>query len=221
MIITLEANIGAGKSTLLKYIADAPFKVPHIVICEKIEDWTRSITPDNASILELFYQDKKKYSYIFQSYVLMSRVGYLLETIKNNPDKIIICERSLMTDYKVFAKTLHEDGDMTDVEMFVYNEWHNLVRNTFNIPIIGQVYLQTPPEMCLDRIQKRARQGENSISLNYLSKIHQKHEEWLCNANNTLIVDGAHNLVDDMGARNAILQKINDFVYDIYKKSKV
>lgn len=90
MIFTIEGNIGSGKTTILKEIDNLKFNKRHIVIYEQIKEWSEMKDENDKDILSLFYLDKTKYSYIFQSYVLFSRIHHLLETIRQNPDTIII-----------------------------------------------------------------------------------------------------------------------------------
>jgi deoxyadenosine/deoxycytidine kinase len=201
MLFTVEANIGAGKSTFLRLCNSLRLKYPHVVIFEKVGDWTSMTDSSGKSIFDVFYEDKKRYSYVFQTYVLMSRASHLKETIQNNPGKIIICERSLLTDFEVFAKTLYESGDVSELEWNVYVKWHKIVRDLFDVPIVGQIYIRTSPENCLERIQTRSRQSENLIDKDYLQKLHKKHEEWLMdpekNKTPTLIIDGNQNLLNN------------------------
>ena len=181
-IITIEGNIGSGKTTLLEQLSKTQLKKQHIVVYEKVADWT-SMTIDGKSIFDLYYENKQRYAYIFQSYVLMSRVSHLLEIIKANPGKIVICERSFMTDLEVFAKTLFESGDISELEWNVYVKWHQMVCNVFDCPISGQIYLRTSPTTCKNRISIRNRQSENLIDMQYLQALHEKHETWFTNNN--------------------------------------
>jgi deoxyadenosine/deoxycytidine kinase len=195
MIITIEGGIGAGKSTMLEICKNIQFKKPHLVIHEDVADWTSMKEPgSNKSIFDLFYEDKSRYAYVFQTYVLFSRISNLLNVLMEHPDKVIICERSFMTDLEVFAKTLYEKGDMTQMEWMVYVKWHEMARHLFNRPIQGQIYLRATPETCYERIHKRQRQSENLIDMEYLENLHQKHEDWLMNKEKnkvpTLVIDG-------------------------------
>ena len=148
------------------------------------------------NILELFYADPKKYSYMFQSYVLFSRMHHMMAFIKAHPTHIILCERSHLTDLMVFAESLHQLGDMSDIEMTVYEQWHNMIRDLFEMQISGFVYLRADPQLCMERIKKRDRKGEGGIPLSYLQLLHEKHEAWLASGidkkcgKRVLILDG-------------------------------
>jgi deoxyadenosine/deoxycytidine kinase len=207
MIIAVEANIGAGKTTLLSLLDSLKLKKEHIVLFEQVGEWTSLTDSNNESIFDLFYKDKKRYSYVFQSYVLFSRLQHFLDTVTNNPDKIIICERSILSDFEIFAKSLYEMNTINEIEWTVYTKWHGLVTKTMPIKVEGIIYLRTSPEVCFTRIQKRARQSENNITQDYLDILHKKHEEWLMNDETRkipmLMINGNQDLLSD----NTILKK--------------
>ena len=179
MIFTVEGNIGSGKTTLIGELKNLKFNKPHIVVFEQVKEWADLKDNDGVDILSLFYKDKQKYSYMFQSYVLFSRLHHLLNTIKENPNHIIICERCHLTDLYVFAKSLYEMKDINDIEWKVYNMWHQQLRDMLNINIDGCIFVNTSPEVCYNRIKKRSRTGEDCIPLDYLELLHNKHVEWL------------------------------------------
>ena len=85
-------------------------------------------------------------------------------------------ERSVFTDSAVFAKMLHDDGKIEEIEYKIYMEWFREFTN--DLPPIYFVYVRAEPEICFERILKRGRQGEQ-ISLAYLQNCHKYHEEWL------------------------------------------
>jgi len=179
MIFTVEGNIGSGKTTLIGELKNLKFDKPHIVVFEQVKEWADLKDNEGVDILSLFYKDKQKYSYMFQSYVLFSRLHHLLNTIKENPNNIIICERCHLTDLYVFAKSLYEMKDINDIEWKVYNMWHQQLRDMLNIKIDGCIFVNTSPDVCYNRIKKRSRTGEECIPLDYLQLLHNKHVEWL------------------------------------------
>ena len=180
MIFTIEGNIGSGKTTILRDINQfCKFDKKHIVIYEQVQEWSQMKDENNTDILSLFYKDKTKYSYIFQSYVLFSRINHMLETVKNNPGAIIICERSHFTDLYVFALALYESKDISEIEWKVYNEWHRKLRELLSITISGIVYIKTDAEMCHQRMKIRNRNGEEGVPLDYLKILEVKHDKWL------------------------------------------
>ncbi len=179
MIFTVEGNISSGKTTLIGQLKNLKFNKPHIVVLEQVDEWSQLKDENGTDILSLFYKDKKKYSYIFQSYVLFSRLHHLLDTIKANPNHIIICERCHLTDLYVFAKSLYELKDINDIEWRIYNMWHKQLRDMIDLKITGCIFVNTSPDICLQRVKKRSRTGEGGIPLDYLTLLHEKHIDWL------------------------------------------
>lgn len=181
MIINVEANIAAGKSTFLSLCKEVLTKRGYEVetLPEQVDDWTSMTDSTGISIFDHYYKDKPKYSYVFQTYVLLSRVSMLTKVRKNHPDAIILCERSLMTDYEIFAKSLYESGDMSEIEWNVYNKWHAQVRSIFLEESSGTIYLRASPDVCMERVKSRSRQSEDLILRGYLVNLHNKHEQWL------------------------------------------
>ena len=174
IIITIEGNIGSGKSTLCKDLESVKFDKPHKIIYEKVGQWCEHVDKNGKNIFELYYSDKQKYSYLFQSYVVCSRVYHILHTIKNYPNHIIICERSHLTDYYIFATVLHTLELMTELEYKIYTE----VFKTLNLDITATIYNKVDSDICISRIKKRNRQGEQ-ITPDYIQILHDAHEAWL------------------------------------------
>lgn len=186
MLFTVEGNIGAGKSTLLKSLETETFCAPHIVLYEPVEEWmnVKPEGPDSMSLFEKYYTNKGRYGFMFQMYALQTRVNHLLNTINNNKDKIIICERTHLTDCEIFAKMLAQGGIMDKTEYFVYKSWYDDCTQRLNGVIKGAIYLRTTPPICMTRIAKRSREGEENISVQYIKTLHELHDEWLFNDHN-------------------------------------
>ncbi len=82
------------------------------------------------------------------------------------------------SDKRIFARNCFLTGLMNRVEYAIYNDLHSYW--TEHAPTLDAViYLQTPPDVCYDRLFRRHRGEEMSISLEYMEQIHQRHEEWL------------------------------------------
>jgi deoxyadenosine/deoxycytidine kinase len=200
MIITVDGQIGSGKSTILEYLSQNLDASKYVIVQEDVSDWTALKDSNNRSIFELFYSDMKKYSYVFQSFVLFSRMQLLLDAKQKYPQKTIICERSFMTDLEIFAKSLYEQNNFSDIEWAVYVKWHKLAQSIIDVKLDGIIYIRSSPEVCIRRIQQRARESEDAIDASYIHLIHKKHEEWLMDpARNTLpmmVIDGNRSKAD-------------------------
>lgn len=211
MIVSIEGSIGAGKTTLLKILENEKFTKDHIVFYEPVDEWMSYVpTGSSTSLFEMFYNDKKKYSFIFQMYALQSRFSNMLKIAEQNPDKLIICERSHLTDYQIFAKMLHDDGLINDLEYDIYKRWFTLVCDNISQNISATVYLRVTPDVCVTRIAKRNRKGEDNIDIKYINHLHTLHDEWLLNATNNFVVDGNNTTVDV----RSIVDYINSIVHN-------
>ena len=117
----------------------------------------------------------------------ISRIANLKQTIKDNPNKIIITERCINTDKEVFAKMLYDDGYIEKINLDIYNMWFEEFSK--DISVNGIAFIKTNPNICLERINKRNRNGE-SIDIEYLNKCNTYHNNWLDNCNNVITFDG-------------------------------
>lgn len=101
IVISLDGNIGAGKSTLLEAVALA---LPEVeVVVEPVAEWETLKTADGKSLLQHFYEDKKRWSYTFQNCAILTRLTAIQKAIRNTKKRVIITERSLLTDRFVFC----------------------------------------------------------------------------------------------------------------------
>jgi deoxyadenosine/deoxycytidine kinase len=166
-IISIEGNIGSGKSTLFEKLKIHFANNKNIIFVREPVDIWESIQDENGTtILEKFYQDQIKYSFSFQIMAYISRINLLKETIKQHPGVTIITERSLYTDKMVFAKMLYDTHKIEYINYQIYLNLFDTFKNDFNVNNI--IYIKTDPDICYNRILKRARNGENNISLDYL-----------------------------------------------------
>jgi len=178
VILSIEGNIGAGKSTLLKYMKTNLTEVddvPIVYVDEPVDEWDTIRSEDNKTMLELFYAHPKRYAFSFQMMAYISRLANLSNVVKRNPYAIIVTERSLLTDYHIFAKMLHESNEITLEEYTIYCKWFHHF-NTYTVN--GVIYLKCSPEKAMEHCVTRNRPGEN-LTLEYLQKLQDKHEEWL------------------------------------------
>ena len=213
-IISIEGNIGSGKSTILKSLKEHFENSRNIIFLqEPVDEWATIKDKEGNTILSKFYGNQKKYSFAFQMMAYISRLNLLKNAIKENPNSIIITERCLNTDRYVFAKMLYDSGKMEDVEYQIYLKWFD---HFLEIQTIQKViYLKTDPKICSYRINKRCRDGESNISVDYLIECHKYHEDMIdALTHQSLIIDG--NPDTDIET-NIIYKWINDIVKFIVK----
>ncbi len=180
-IFSIEGNIGSGKSTLVKELKKS---VPNILdkkvvyVQEPVNEWSKIKDKKGETILEKFYANQHKYAFSFQMMAYISRLALLRNIVRENPDAIIITERSVFTDREVFAKMLYDEGKIEEVDYQIYLKWFDEFIE--EIPITGLIYVTTTPEKSKERVDLRARAGE-TIPLSYLQRCHDYHESWIKN----------------------------------------
>jgi deoxyadenosine/deoxycytidine kinase len=183
IIVSLEGNIGAGKSTLLAALeatlcADPIKGQTWVFLKEPVHLWTKICDKDGNTMLSKFYADPAKYSFAFQIMAFTTRLHELRRIIREHPGITgIICERSLDADQEIFAKMLHDGGQMEDVEFEIYQQYFQEYDADFTVDAI--IYCDTDAATCYDRVKSRSRDGESGISLEYLEKCREYHELWL------------------------------------------
>lgn len=169
----VEGNIGAGKSTFLSLIKSY---LQAQIVYEPLDRWQNV---GGHNLFEHFYNDTARWSYTFQSYAFITRVLAQKENAARNTLPLQILERSVYSDRYCFAKNLYELGSMTELEWKLYQEWFGWFVESMSTKPDGFIYLRTDPEICYERLQKRSRAEENTVSLDYIKYLHDKHEEWL------------------------------------------
>jgi len=213
MIISIEGNIGVGKSTFIEKILINNFED-----CEKVSEpvelWKTFTDENNKNILQMFYEDKKRWSYSFQNIACITRMMKIEEIVRNSNKKYIFLDRSLGTDSNVFEKMLYNDGDISLIEHKMYELWCSFYKNYVrdNNKII-YIYLKSDSKVCLERIKKRNRIEESSITIDYLNKLNDYHDEWLLkddNRNNVIILDCNEDFENNKEKQEEMIKIIKD-----------
>ena len=204
--VSVEGNIGAGKSTLCNYIAS---RYPNdiTVLCEPIDKWQNC---SGHNILDLFYKDPCKYSFLFQSYVQLTLLRQLVEEV---PTKIKLCERSLFSAKYCFVQNLREEEKLAEPEYAVLDAWFQYIVNNNTVQPHAIIYLRTNPAVAHDRLVNRNRAEEATVSLEYLQKLHVQHESWLVHQQYgatppVCIINGDENLDNIKKTYNEVAEKI-------------
>ena len=177
IIISLDGNIGSGKTTLLGEIRN---KVNVHVVDEPVAQWTALKNAEDTNLLELFYQDKKRWAYTFQNCAILTRLKNIKDAVEAG-HKIIITERSILTDKHVFAEMLRCAGDMDPLEWELYESWFDIFGKEY--PVNGIIYVSTNAYISKERIQIRNRIGEENINIEYLEALDIQHKKWIENTN--------------------------------------
>lgn len=177
IVISIDGNVGAGKSTLLEAMASA---LPdYEIVVEPVGEWMHLKNGEGKSLLELFYEDKRRWAYTFQNCAILTRLRAIKAAIAGTKKRVIITERSVLTDRFVFAEMLRDSGDIDALEWQLYMNWYDTFAAA--LPLRGIIYLTTGVGTSAGRIVKRGRHGEEHIPLDYLSALDAQHQKWLAN----------------------------------------
>jgi len=205
MHIAIAGNIGAGKTTLTQLLAK------HYKWEAQLED-----VVDNP-YLDDFYNQMERWSFNLQVYFLNSRFRQVLQIRKSGKD--IVQDRTIYEDANIFAPNLHAMGLMNNRDFDNYSSLFNLMESLVEAPDL-LIYLRSSIPNLVNQIHKRGRDYENSISIDYLSRLNERYEAWIhgYNKGRLLIID-----VDDLdfvenkedlgGIINKIDAEINGLFY--------
>ena len=173
MHIAIAGNIGCGKTTLTKMLV-------------KRYGWTPRFEPvDVNPYLEDFYQDMNRWSFNLQVYFLNKRFRDVVE-ISRSTDTIIQ-DRTIYEDAKIFAPNIHAMGNMSDRDFDNYSKLFELMMSLVKKPDL-MIYLRSSIPNLVAQIQKRGREYEQSIQLDYLKGLNDRYEEWIKDYDGRLII---------------------------------
>ncbi|XP_047482640.1 deoxynucleoside kinase-like [Penaeus chinensis] len=168
--VSIEGNIGSGKSTFLQYFSALPGVATYQ---EPLNLWTNL---HGHNLLGKLYEDPKRWSFLFQSYVQLTRLNIHLQQC-NSPVKLI--ERSLQNNRYCFVESGHDSGELHGAEYSVLCEYYDLLESNLDIGIDLIVYLRSTPETVHSRMLERGRSEEAGVPLGYLKQVHNYYENWL------------------------------------------
>ena len=164
MHIAIAGNIGAGKTSLTELLAKHYNWEPHY------ED-----VIDNP-YLDDFYNHMERWSFNLQVYFLKSRFEQLLSFRENN--KTVIQDRTIYEDAHIFAPNLNAMGLMNQRDFNNYKGIFELMESLIQGPDI-LIYLRSSIPNLVNKIHKRGREYESSISIDYLSRLNERYEAWI------------------------------------------
>ena len=164
MHIAIAGNIGAGKTTLTKMLAK------HFKWEAHFED------VDDNPYLDDFYHSMERWSFNLQIYFLNSRFRQILEIRKTG--KKTIQDRTIYEDAFIFAPNLHAMGLMTNRDYTNYKLLFDLMEDLVGPPDL-LIYLRSSIPNLVKQIHMRGRDYENTISIEYLSRLNERYEAWV------------------------------------------
>lgn len=206
MHVAIAGNIGSGKTSLTSLLAKHFKWEPHF------ED-----VVDNP-YLDDFYHQMDRWSFNLQVYFLNSRFRQVLQIRESG--KKIIQDRTIYEDAHIFAPNLHAMGLMSNRDFKNYQSLFELMEGLVSAPDL-LIYLKSSIPNLVKQIHQRGRDYEASISIDYLSKLNERYENWIStyNRGNLLVIDVDQidfvNNPEDLGE---IINKVDASLYGLFNK---
>ncbi|RLD30353.1 MAG: deoxynucleoside kinase [Bacteroidetes bacterium] len=204
MHIAIAGNIGAGKTTLTKLLAK------HYKWEAQLED-----VVDNP-YLDDFYNQMERWSFNLQVYFLNSRFRQV--SLIRESGKDIIQDRTIYEDAHIFAPNLHAMGLMTNRDFENYRSLFDLMESFVQGPDL-LIYLRSSIPNLVSQIHKRGRDYENTISIDYLSRLNERYEAWISkyDKGNLLIIDvDPLDFVDNPEDLGSIINKVEAEIHGLF-----
>ena len=203
MHIGIAGNIGCGKTTLTRMLSE------HYGLTPKYESVTYN------PYLEDYYKDIERWSYNLETYFLAQRFQDLLEIAKS--DDVIIQDRTILEGVHIFVANNKAMGNLSDRDFDTYMHLFNLMMSMVKEPDL-LIYLKSSVPHLVSQIQKRGREYEKSISIEYLNNLNERYNEWIDKYPGKVLVIEA----DDMDFENRpedfalITDKIDAQLYGLF-----
>lgn len=204
MHVAIAGNIGAGKTTLTKLLAK------HYKWEPQFEDVLEN------PYLEDFYNKMERWSFNLQIYFLNSRFRQILQIRESG--KKIIQDRTIYEDAYIFAPNLHAMGLMTNRDFENYKSLFDLMESVVQGPDL-LIYLRSSIPNLVSQIHSRGRDYENSISIDYLSRLNERYEAWVhgYDKGNLLIIDVDNiNFVNNPEDLGNIINRIDGELHGLF-----
>ena len=195
MHIAIAGNIGSGKTTLTKMLA------AHYGWTPKFE------SVDFNPYLADYYEDMERWSFNLQIYFLNKRFKDIVDISKQTD--IVIQDRTIYEDARIFAPNLHSMGLMSTRDFENYSDLFDLMMSMVNPPDL-LIYLKSSIPNLVAQIQKRGREYEKGIRIDYLTGLNDRYNEWIDNYKGNLLVVDADNI--KFGNRPEDFEKVTDMI---------
>ncbi|NLJ08066.1 MAG: deoxynucleoside kinase [Sphingobacteriales bacterium] len=198
--VAVAGNIGAGKTTLTDLLAKHYGWDPHF---EEV---------DNNPYLDDFYKDMRTWSFHLQIYFLQKRFQQIIDIREGK--KTVIQDRTIYEDAYIFAPNLHQMGLMSKRDFDNYRTLFETIEKFITPPDL-LIYLRASIPTLVNQIQRRGREFEDSLRLDYLKKLNERYEAWIADYKSqknskVLIIDvDKFNFADNPEDLGVIIDKIN------------
>lgn len=202
--VAVAGNIGAGKTTLTQLLAK------HFGWETHFED------VENNPYLYDFYQDMPRWAFNLQIYFLNSRFKQILDIQKGS--KTVIQDRTIYEDAQIFAPNLHAMGLMSTRDFQNYSEIFNSITGLVSPPDL-LIYLRASIPALVNQIQKRGREYEDNLRLDYLRRLNEYYEAWISKYKHgkLLVIDIDNcNFAENAEDLGDVIQRVNAELYGLF-----
>ena len=172
---------------------------------------------ENNPYLAHFYNKIERWSFNLQLYFLNRRFRQILDIRKNK--RTIIQDRTIYEDAFIFAPNLHAMGLMTNRDYENYRSLFDLMESVTEAPDL-LIYLRSSIPNLVEQIHKRGREYENSISIDYLSRLNERYEAWIhkYDKGNIIVFDvDKINFVDNPEHLGEVINRIDAEIHGLFK----
>lgn len=195
MHIAIAGNIGSGKTTLTRMLVSR-------------YGWTPKYeSVDFNPYLADFYEDMARWSFNLQIYFLNKRFKDVVEIAKM--DDVVVQDRTIFEDARIFAPNLHDMGLMSTRDFENYTDLFDLMMSLVGYPDL-LIYLRSSIPNLIAQIQRRGRDYEKSIRIDYLTGLNEKYEAWIRDYPGRLLIIDADNI--KFGNDPAAFEKVTDMI---------
>ncbi len=204
MHIAVAGNIGSGKTTLTGLLSK------HYGWRAQYED------VDDNPYLNDFYDDMQRWSFNLQIFFLNSRFNQIVEIHRGEEN--VIQDRTIYEDAYIFAPNLHDMGLMSTRDFNNYLSLFNLMCSLINPPDL-LIYLRATVPTLVKQIQKRGRDYEKSIRIDYLQRLNERYEAWIEGyKNNKLLIIEVDNLnfSENPADLRSIITRIDALIHGLF-----
>ncbi len=202
--IAIAGNIGSGKTTLTQLLSK------HYGWLPQFED------VDNNPYLNDFYEEMTRWSFNLQIYFLNQRFKQIVEI--QNGEETVIQDRSIHEDAFIFAPNLHAMGLMSSRDFENYRSLYETVSALIRKPDL-LIYLRASVPTLVNQIQRRGREYEDNLRLDYLRRLNEYYEKWITSYTDSriLIIDVEKvNFADDKNALGEVIQRIDAELFGLF-----
>lgn len=204
MHIGVAGNIGSGKTTLTRMLVERYGWTP------KYESVTYN------PYLEDYYKDIPRWSYNLETYFLAQRFKDLIEISKS--DDVIIQDRTILEGVYIFVANNLDLGNLSKRDYDTYMQLFNIMMSMVKMPDL-LIYLRSSVPYLVSKIQKRGREYEQSMSLEYLSGLNERYERWISGYDGNLLIVDADELDFEHNPQDfeSITDRIDAHLFGLFK----